>query len=126
LDENLGSKKFPEPLVEAGVTIELHSDHFDKGTPDLEWIPVVAQRGWTLVTLDGRLRYNKLEQIAILENDLAGFVLVGACGHAEKAQQFLRARRRVERVLRENAPPFIAKIYSDGAVKLWLKKVGTS
>jgi hypothetical protein len=104
------------------VALEIHADHFAKGTPDSEWIPFVATRGWVLLTLDAKLRYNKLERDAIMGSGLAAFVLVGGRRHDEKAAVFLEARSRVERFLRRNEPPFIAKIYRDGSVKRWLPK----
>lgn len=124
LDENLGTRTFPDPLREAGLSIKPFTDHFRKGTPDSEWIPEVASRGWVLLTLDTRLRYNRLEQQAILEHGLAGFVLVGGRRHDEKAAIFLRARNRVEALLARRPPPFIAKVYADASVKVWLPREG--
>lgn len=72
------------------------------------------------MTLDTRLRYNKLEQRAVLDHGLAVFLLVGGRRHDEKAAIFLKARKRVESFLRQHPRPFIAKIYSSGAIKLWL------
>lgn len=83
-------------------------------------MPRVARRGWVLLTLDTRLRYNKLEQQAILDHGLAVFLIIGGRRHDEKAEVFLKARKRVLRFLQDHPPPFIAKIYSSGVVKLWL------
>lgn len=119
-DENLGRNIFPQRLREAGLRLEVHLDHFPPGTPDEEWLEVVAKRGWVLLTLDARLRYNRLERDAIMIHGLAAFVLTGGSSHEEKAASFLRARPRLRRFLRRHRPPFIAKIYTDGRVGLWL------
>lgn len=119
-DENLGRKVFPERLQRAGVDLEIHYDHFAQGTEDKDWLGDVADRGWVLLTLDARLRYNRLERDAIMRHGLAAFVLVGGQSHVEKAEIFLEAHPRVLRFLQAQEPPFIAKIYASGKIGLWL------
>lgn len=121
-DENLGRVKFPQPLRDAGVKLEIHLDHFAQGAPDEEWLPVVGRRGWVLLTLDSRLRYNRLQQRAMMENSVAAFVLVGGDTHEEKAAVFLEALARIRSFLARNPPPFIAKVYRGGRVEIWLSK----
>lgn len=119
-DENLGRKVFPAQLRDVGVDLEVHLDHFPQGAEDKDWLGEVGRRGWILLTLDARLRYNRLERDAIMNHGVAAFVLVGGQSHAEKAATFLEARNRILRFLRRHRPPFIAKIYAGGRVKLWL------
>lgn len=119
-DENLGRRVFPERLREAGVRLEIHLDHFAQGAEDQDWLKEVGNRGWVLLTLDARLRYNRLERDAIMEHGLAAFIVAGGRSHAEKAEIFLKARNRLDRVLRRHRPPFIAKIYAGGKVEMWL------
>jgi hypothetical protein len=119
-DENLGRRVFPERLRAAGVRLEIHLDHFAQGTEDEDWLGEVGKRDWVLLTLDARLRYNRLERDAIMEHGLAAFVVVGGQSHADKAETFLKARNRILRFLQKNRPPFIAKIYAGGKVELWL------
>lgn len=120
-DENLGRRIFPGLLREAGVALEVHTDHFKQGTPDTEWLPEVGRRGWVLLTIDARLRYNPLEQKAILAHGVAAFVFTGRAPHDEKAAAFLRARGRIAKLLSQERPPFIAKIHNSGAVEVWLR-----
>lgn len=119
-DENLGRRAFPGLLREAGVRLEVHYDHFAQGAQDEDWLGPVGDRGWVLLTLDARLRYNRLERDAIMNHGLAAFVLVGGQTHIEKAEIFLACRHRVLRFLDRQPRPFIAKIYARGQVKLWL------
>jgi hypothetical protein len=121
-DENLGRIKFPQRLRDAAVRLEVHLDYFRQGAPDDEWLPEIGKRGWVLLTLDSRLRYNRLEQRAIMENRVAAFVLVGGDTHDEKAVVFLRAQRRIRSFLAGHKRPFIAKVYDDGRVKMWLNE----
>ncbi|MTJ09777.1 hypothetical protein [Anabaena sp. UHCC 0204] len=39
IDRCLGKKSIPETLRTAGITIEIHDDHFDKGALDVDWLP---------------------------------------------------------------------------------------
>ncbi len=65
IDRNLG-KRFGRTLRDAGVSVELHDDHFDERTTDVEWIPAIAARGWVAVTKDDRIRYRPLEKELVL------------------------------------------------------------
>lgn len=123
-DENLGRVKFPQRLRDENVPVKVHSDHFEQGTPDAEWLPEIGARGWVLLTVDARLRYNRLEKDAIMEHGIAVFVLTGGKTHEEKASAFLEARQRIHRFLAKHKPPFIAKIYAEGRVTLWLSEAG--
>ncbi len=80
----------------------------------------MGRRRWVLLTLDSRLRYNRLQQRAIIENSVAAFVIVGGDTHEEKASVFLEARARIRSFLARNPPPFIAKVYRGGRVTIWL------
>lgn len=121
-DENLERVKFPQRLRDADIPVEVHLDHFDQGTPDAEWLPQVGARGWVLLTVDARLRYNRLEQDAIMEHGVAVFVLTGGKTHEEKAGIFLEAHQRILRFLTNHEPPFITKVYAGGRIKQWLSE----
>jgi PIN like domain len=74
LDENLHNcKPILEALVQRGVKHERHTQHFQPGTEDAEWLPFVGQRGWILLTKDKRIRFNQLEKAAIRRFHVRGF-----------------------------------------------------
>ena len=56
LDECLGARDVAEALRSVGATVEILLDHFDTGTPDEEWLPVIGQREWVLLTKDKLIR----------------------------------------------------------------------
>ena len=68
IDRCLGKKSIPETLRTAGVTIEIHDDHFDKGALDVDWLPQVGEKGWIVLTKDDRISKNQLERIKIYTN----------------------------------------------------------
>ncbi|MEM9294021.1 MAG: hypothetical protein AAGD01_20250 [Acidobacteriota bacterium] len=119
-DENLGRLVFPGRLREAGVRVEIFADHFPLGTKDQDWLRAIAGKEWLLLTLDARIRYNRLEQLALLESGIGAFVLVGGKDHKRVAESFLKAMHRVLRFAEKHPKPWIAKVYRDGKVKPWL------
>ncbi len=56
LDRDLGAKRLPALLREAGFDIRIHQDHFAHDTPDAEWIEAVAHEGWIAISGDKRIR----------------------------------------------------------------------
>lgn len=116
IDRNLGRYDFPNQLRAAGVALEIHDDHFPPDAQDPVWISEAGRRGWVVLTADQRLRRVSLETEAIMTGGVQAFIFVGKTDVARFAHSFLKARRRIERLLAEQEEPFIAKIYRDGRV----------
>lgn len=62
-------------LREAGALIEHHGDRFEQNTPDTEWLPVVGDRGWVVLTKDKAIAKNQLELMAIARAEVKVFIL---------------------------------------------------
>ncbi len=76
LDENhCRNPHIIRAIEEYGIACEKHLDYFAPGVEDTEWLPIIAQRGWSLVTTDARIRTNVLEKQAIRENGIRMFYL---------------------------------------------------
>ncbi|MEX2149667.1 MAG: hypothetical protein WD793_05605 [Steroidobacteraceae bacterium] len=119
-DRDLGHQ-FPEKLRAAGLRVERHDDHFGQLTPDSEWIAEVGRRGWVAVTRDGRIRYSPLALATLMASGARLFVIVGRLTTDEAAATFVCQLKRVEKLLRKESKPFIAKIRRD-SVEVWLRK----
>ena len=122
LDRNLGRKIVPKLLREAGFVVEPQDDHFAQDTTDEVWLKEVGKRGWFVITLDERIRYRKLEQEAVRRHRVGMFLLVrwkGSTGVA-LAEALARAKKAILRIAAKQRRPFIAKVYGDGRVSLWL------
>jgi PIN like domain len=129
-DRDLG-KRFPAILADGGLTVETHAAHFSEAAPDEEWLPIVARSGWIVVTHDARMRYKANERDAIVSNRIALLLIVGSAPHADLAHSFVRTRDKIESFVRENTPPYIAKIFraeprdllrnphAKGRIELW-------
>jgi PIN like domain len=60
IDRCLGNKLIVETLRGAGLTVEIHDDHFGKNAPDVDWIPEIGNRGWIILTKDARIGKNRI------------------------------------------------------------------
>jgi hypothetical protein len=117
LDYCLGVNDVPNALRSVGARFELHSEHFDSDTPDLDWLAEVGRRGWTVVTKDKMIRKRQQEMDALRAAGVAAFVLKsGNSTGTGMGRALVAALPRIRKLLRDYAPPFVAAI--DGAGKV--------
>lgn len=57
IDRSLGIEPIRTELVEAGLVVEVHDDHFERDAEDRVWLHAVGARGWVILTKDQKLRY---------------------------------------------------------------------
>lgn len=132
-DRDLG-KNFPTMLREAGVEVEMHSDHFNHDAKDEFWITEAGRRGWFCVSRNKDIRYKKNQTEAVMRAKVGLFLLIGPkATHPKLAENFIITFSKIERFAEKNKRPFIARIYratkkhssartkqESGRVKLWL------
>ena len=110
-DESLDSLTVVEALRAAGATVERLTVIFPKGTPDETWLAYAGSRRWIVLTRDKRIRYRQLERLALKEARVRAFVFTGGNVTVKDTGAILaRALRRIERICRANAGPFIYHI----------------
>lgn len=103
-----------------GAQVEAHADYFAPNSPDTEWLPVVSQRGWVVLTKDSRIGLNPLEIYAIAKAQARVFILVsGNLSRQQTAAVFAQALFGMERFTQGNQAPFIAKLYRESRITLW-------
>jgi hypothetical protein len=120
IDRALGRRHVPKALRELGYQVEIHDDHFPSDAPDADWIPVVAQKGWLILSKDEKIAYRTLESQAVARYRAQMFILVsGNLSGDAMAIAFQRAAKSMHRFAMEQPAPFIAKVYKDGTVKAW-------
>lgn len=94
-----------------GAVVEVHSDHFPHDIPDAEWLPVVGEREWVVLTNDKRIRYRRIERDALLAAGIRAFVLtVGHLSIAAATATWERHLRKIERLAVSTPAPFIAHV----------------
>jgi hypothetical protein len=118
IDRSVGKKSVAGPLRNAGLTVELHDDHFPQDALDEEWLTEVGRRRWCVITRDDRIRYRRIEAAAVRSAKVAMFVIVSKnLTGPQTAEVVLKALGRIRRFLSSHRRPFIAKIYRDGRVE---------
>ncbi|MBD2771119.1 hypothetical protein [Iningainema tapete] len=75
VDRCLGTKRIVEALRNAGITVEVHDDHFPKDAEDVNWLPEVGKKGWVVLTKDARIGKHASERIAVTSAKIKMFVL---------------------------------------------------
>jgi hypothetical protein len=116
-DRDLGGEIFPRVLRGAGVRVHRHADHFPPDAPDHAWLPVVAERGWSILSNDLAILRRPLERDAVMRSRARLFVLVGGDARAaDLAMNFVNTLPAVERFLARHPAPFIAKVYRPNPV----------
>lgn len=119
LDENMGRQIVAQRLRDAGHRVEVHADHFAPGTPDIDWLAAVGQKGWVVLGKDVAIGRNALERETLLESGVRAFLLTrqGLTGQ-ETADLLLRVMAAIERRVARSRRAFICSISRGGTVKL--------
>jgi hypothetical protein len=111
VDRSLGKRVVVEALRAAGETVHAHDDLFERNTPDTQWLAEVGRRGWVAVTKDKNIRRNDLERRALIDANVACFMVGrGDLSGETIAALFITSLSRVRRVLRRFEVPLAASI----------------
>ena len=106
-------------LTEAAISCEKHLDHFPAGTEDKIWLPMIAARGWSLLTTDARIRTNHLERECIRTNGLCMFYFSrNDIAGLQMGVALAKALPRMRSLYATQPPPFTASITRSGEVTL--------
>lgn len=109
-----------EKLRQAGITIEIHRDHFSDDAQDVDWIPKVGENGWVVLTKDSKISKSTIERNAVARTGVKMFTLNSANLTGEEMSEiFVKAIVKMQRIVQENPAPFIAKIDKAGKIKMY-------
>ena len=101
--------------------MRVHDDHFAPDAQDKDWLPVVGQKAWVVLTKDSRIRYRAAELTALQKAGVRLFTLIGKDHQGpEMAEIFVRALPGMENFVAKHKAPFIAKISRNARVSLWV------
>ena len=97
------------------LQVEYHQLHFPPEEQDDRWLPVVGQRGWTVIGHDSSYHTNPAELSAIKQYEVGCFYLWGSqAPRWAKLQCFARAFDRIVEAEAHATRPFIYRVYQDG------------
>ncbi len=120
IDRCLGSKRVVAALREAGLTVEIHEDHFAPDALDVEWLPQVGEREWVVLTKDANISRRTLEKIAVARAGIRLFILASQnLASSEMIDILVQAIEPMKNLVHNHPAPFIAKIYRNHQVAMW-------
>jgi hypothetical protein len=128
LDENLSSadiadflRRFPKEW-----RIEIHTDHFARGLPDVDVIRECGARGWVLVSCDDRIRFVPQNKDAVIRHRVRSLMFgKGNYQGVEYAAALIVGRRQIMNTIRKMAGPFFARIQISGEIVMLEPKQDT-
>lgn len=110
VDECLG-KSLANSLRDAGWNIEWFLDCFTAGTRDEDWIPVVGEKQWVILTKDKNIRRKAWEKDKVIQSRSRMFILSGGRLTGEAmVKRFLDHYLKIGRCLCKHKAPFIAVV----------------
>jgi hypothetical protein len=121
LDANLDGHDLVRRLRDAGVRCEPHRDHFAPDAEDEAWIPVVAARGWIIVTRDFAIQRRPAEREAwIAANATVVMVRGEKLSADDMAQIILDAHRngRLDNFISKRMPPMVIYVAASSVLRL--------
>ena len=111
LDESLDSESIALALAAAGAGVERLTRHFPKGTDDRTWLSLAGSKAWVVLTRDKRIRYRRLERLALQAAQVRAFVFIGGnVTLSETASILAGAVPRIRRICAQEPGPFIFHI----------------
>ncbi|MGH7434102.1 MAG: hypothetical protein ACRENE_00340 [Polyangiaceae bacterium] len=117
VDRCLGAHTVPDALREAGANVEVHGAHFPPDASDPDILRFVGSRGWAFLSKDENIRRRPAERQALVEADVAAFILTAGRAKGEvTAAAFVAALDRMRRICRAYARPVIATVSAAGVV----------
>jgi len=115
LDESLDATVVVEALRAAGASVERLTDRFPKGTEDLVWLEWVGVNRRVVLSRDKRIRYRRLELLALKAARVRAFVFTGGnVGMEDTGKILAGALPRIERIARKDPGPFIYHVGKSG------------
>jgi hypothetical protein len=110
LDRAAESKDLRNALEAKGARVEMHRDYYEADEDDQVWLPEVAAKEWVIISQN---QFNELEREAIRNAGGRAFLIVhGEMKGEEEAAMVVAALPKMLRILKANAPPFIARLYN--------------
>jgi hypothetical protein len=111
LDRTHQGKLMVQFLRELGMCIEVHKDHFGQEEDDDIWIPICAQRGWTIVSGDQGLEKVALNVKAVTESGAKVFILTDSNSPGLVwAASIITGRHKMQRLVNDNEGPFFVTV----------------
>jgi hypothetical protein len=121
LDESNDCDPLVEALVGAGHIVHRRKDNFPVGTDDVDWIPIVAEKRWVILTRDKSQRKNVSELNVIIISGARQFCLPRKGTGEKMAQITLDALPEIQRLVSRYEDAIVANIHESPNEKVEAK-----
>lgn len=118
IDRNSGGRSFQSFLTAAGVEVMLHDQQFPNKTADEDWLAVIGELGWLIVTGDNATTRSPLFVHRLAQSRAHVFVLLALNGLSaeSKAKCILDALPRMHELAKSTTPPMLWRFGKGGSV----------
>lgn len=125
LDENIASEDLQDalaPIAKAnGARVDMHTTHFSRGTKDVVWMPIAAERHWAVISCDVSMKRRPAEKEILTMAGVCMYVLRGNLNRTQIRDALVKALPTICRRHRQLVPPVICHVSREGEVTV---KVG--
>jgi len=113
LDETNDCPHLAQALIDAGQIVHRRKEHFKEGTDDIDWIPVVAENRWIIITRDTAQRKIESELRALIVSKARSFCIPNNAPRAKMAELVLKALPEISKLVARHEGPLIASIHEN-------------
>jgi predicted nuclease of predicted toxin-antitoxin system len=119
IDRCLGKHVIAERLKRAGLSVEVHDDHFPSDCADEVWLAGAGANAWIVITKDKNFQRRQLEILALARAGVRVFQLSsGGMTGDEMAKLLAKASKKITNFAQSNRAPFIARISRSGKIQM--------
>ena len=121
LDENLSGESIYTALKEAGLPVRQQTDYVPRGATDQQLLEgLISHPNFVLVTKDRDFRYKQhlVECMRIARFRVFALTAAGNKRGEEIVSQILDAWPSMQRFLKKNPAPFVAKVSSNATITI--------
>jgi len=95
VDRSLGAVQVPHLLRSAGWALTTLTEHYgkpaDESVPDVDWLSLCGEQGWSVLMKDAKIRYRAAERNALIDAGVTAFCLAsGNLRSAVMAETFIQ------------------------------------
>ena len=109
-----------DALKSAGIPFTPHHDYFEQACPDVDWLPVVGNKKWAVITRDKNIRRKPNELQAFKENNVFAIVLSSGSSSqasaADTAELLVRLYPKLMRKIQAGKPPLMLSVTLMGTI----------
>ena len=91
------------------------TEHFERATPDADWLEFVGKHGMVLITRDRRIRWNPMERQAVRRYKVGAFFLGGKnLSYWKIVVQVVRNWEKIKEYAQRTRRPFAFHVRAGG------------